>query len=201
MWNDPASLKIVSLNDAAQPLAYIYPPPQDPVDDGTHINTSYAAIISSVGRKSYSQDKDPFYLTNQSPNERSEYIVLPGRPVLSCWEDAIWKYDDQPYSVRSLHNVSDIPPALIDDVLEGFLSVPKIFSVMLYLGPSVLLSAVMSFGEYFDSGSTSIHADLSPLVLASYIGTSNTMTIRYSSPPMAAASSPTPSQISLLRTT
>jgi hypothetical protein len=179
--NESADLIELSIYNAPMPVAFF--PRKEPQDDGTKRNASFAIMISAIERRSYTRGDDPFYLTNFDPMEVEKpedppFQVQPGRPVLSCWQSDIWVYKNQQFSVTTLNRpdgpLADLPESL-NRVFTRFLSQPKIITLGTRLGASALLSAATAVGEYFDAATASVHSDLSRLVVASYIATTNTL--------------------------
>ncbi|KAF2877685.1 hypothetical protein BDV95DRAFT_614799 [Massariosphaeria phaeospora] len=179
LWNDETRDVEISIYDAPMPIARFIVK-EIPREENHQLNTSFAILVSSSSRKSFTRGDDPFYLTDIEPLEGDKFLrVLPGRPVLSCWQSDSWVYKDQRFPVSNLNRpggaLADIPEPL-NLVLTRFLSRPKIESLGIQLGASALLSATTGgIGEYFDASRASVHSDLSRLVLASYIATKNTL--------------------------
>jgi hypothetical protein len=146
----------------------------EPTIDRSTSNISFAFLVSSVGRQSYTESNDPWYETTSQNNTGETFTVLPGRPVLSCWQQDSWSYKDKERSVNHLADLGILSPA-IQKIALTYLSVPKILYIVLGLGPSVLKSQVTgTLGTYFDANSSSLAADMERLVFASYIATKNT---------------------------
>ncbi|KAL7950697.1 hypothetical protein V8C42DRAFT_359598 [Trichoderma barbatum] len=141
-------------------------------------NITWSAIISSVNRTSFSPSTDPWYRTErfQDSDVGAAYMVLPGRPVLSCWEDNTWSYKG--FNSTATELSSDHLPGLV--LSKG---VQKIFSFMngsmvgamgQQLGSFALQSGLKSLGFYrpiFDAGASSIHNDLNRLVRIAFVAT------------------------------
>lgn len=98
VFNDtsPQLQKLVSKYDGGPPIAYFY---IDPPADVNASNITWAAIISSVNRTSYTIGTDPWYRTGPSPiyeatpsPDLGPFMVLPQRPALSCWQNDVWSY-------------------------------------------------------------------------------------------------------------
>lgn len=56
----------------------------------TDTNSTWAVIVSSNGRTSFSEGSDPVYLTEENVNGTGgdpPFIIATGRPALSCWEN------------------------------------------------------------------------------------------------------------------
>jgi len=147
-------------------------------------NVSWALGISSVGRFSYSEGKDPLYRTGPLLKNGSDgapqYVVLPKRPILSCWEEDTWTYEGQEGSVSGLNNSdSELPtlflPEPISDILLVEHMVPRIVTLGTQLTYSALQSSVTALGGIIDAESNSFLGDFQQLVLASYISTANAL--------------------------
>jgi len=105
--------------------------------------------------------------------------VYAGRPALSCWQNDIWSYRGQNSTITGLNSTA--LPGLdlslgVQSILTNFLSTPKIFTLGVVLGGSALQSASTELENVFNASSSSMEADLSRLVFASYIATVNTLT-------------------------
>ena len=142
----------------------------------TNPNTSFAILVSAVGRQSSSEGKDPMYLTEPFG---SGHRVKDGRPALSCWQMDTWQYLSQNHSVTKLRasNSSLVNfPEILQSILVSSFAIPMIVNVGQRLGASALFSATRStIGSTFDAGGASIFADLNYLVFASYFATKNTL--------------------------
>lgn len=143
---------------------------------------TWAALISSVGKSSYSPGTDPWYLTElQSANDSSStgaaYVVASGRPALSCWEDDVWSYGGKNATVTNL----DTLPGLhlsdgMKDILAMYLGVPMVVTMSVNLGSSALLSGLLSLGTIIDASTNSFAQDLERLIVAAYVATTNVLT-------------------------
>ncbi|KIH87664.1 hypothetical protein SPBR_04788 [Sporothrix brasiliensis 5110] len=170
----------LSLYDGPSPTAFFYTG-----EDGPGIgNTTYAAFISSVDRVSFTPGTDALYYTGSSEQQDSfladtDYIVQPGRPVLSCWESNVWSFNGANSSVIGLNNTAlpglDLPLAL-QLIFARYLGAPRIESIGTELGLGALQSSTLALGTIFDAGSSSAFSDLQRLVLAAFIATANTLT-------------------------
>ncbi|KAI1384407.1 uncharacterized protein F4822DRAFT_362848 [Hypoxylon trugodes] len=143
-------------------------------------NTTWAAVVSSVNRTSFTAGTDPWYLTAPGQSETGAgYSVLPGRPVLSCWEDDVWSYGGRNSTIVNLG--SDALPGLdlaadFQGILSSIFSNPMILLVGQHLQASALLSATTANGQVFNAEASSIHNDLERLVQAAYVATVNCLT-------------------------
>ncbi|ERS98457.1 uncharacterized protein SPSK_06055 [Sporothrix schenckii 1099-18] len=170
----------LSLYDGPSPTAFFYTG-----EDGPGIgNTTYAAFISSVDRVSFTPGTDALYYTGSSEQQDSfladtDYIVQPGRPVLSCWESNVWSFNGANSSVIGLNNTA-LPglnlPLALQLIFARYLGAPRIESIGTELGLGALQSSTLALGTIFDAGSSSAFSDLQRLVLAAFIATANTLT-------------------------
>lgn len=164
------------------PMAYFRPENPGSFDSWNYLNTLFAILISSVGRSSVSEGKDPMYLTEPSEVDllgNQRYKVRDGRPALSCWQVDTWQYLSQNHSVTKLSDSNSSLvnfPRALQYILTQSLSIPMIINIGQRLGSSALYSSTRSaVGRTFDAGGASVLADLTYLVFASYIATKNTL--------------------------
>jgi hypothetical protein len=178
LWNDttdPNNQVQVSLYDGAVPLVYFFHANVSQTPEGT--NTTYAAVVSSIGRKSVFQGSDPWYLTNTTAVDNL-YTVLGGRPALSCWQMDSWTSQGKSVNlttIAGLPGLSNFPEPL-NSVFVRFLSPPKILTVATHLGTRALESSTSSLGENFNANTSSLYNDFSRLVTTAYIASANTLT-------------------------
>lgn len=170
-----------SLFDGREPVAYFYP--GDSLIKGAleTSNATWAALVSSTQRSSFTAGTDPWYLTEPIPNANTDtaYQVRNARPILSCWEDNVWSYKGHNSTVLGLN--STLLPGLelslgVQLVFSAHLSQPMIFTVASHLGLSALLSTTTAVSQIFDAGASSIQNDLTRLVQAAFIATANVLT-------------------------
>ncbi|CAK7242911.1 MAG: hypothetical protein STHCBS139747_004414 [Sporothrix thermara] len=170
----------LSLYDGPSPVAFFYTG-----DAGAGLgNTTYAAFVSSVDRVSFTAGTDALYYTGSQQQQDaylggSDYIVQPGRPVLSCWEANIWTYGGKNSTVIGLNNTA-LPglnmPLALQLILARYLGAPRIQSIGTELGLGALQSSTTALGTIFDAGSSSAFSDLQRLILAAFIASCNTLT-------------------------
>ena len=166
---------VSSALDGSRPIAYFYPIPAETTSTPTQYNLSYVLLFSTVGRTSFSQGTDPFYLTTNSTPNDPLFTVLPGRPVLTCWQADSIIYQGTAYSYLALESPTTIPYTISSILVNSLID--KIVKLGGILGPSALASAANSaVGPYFDAGTADVQADLSRLILTSYISNMNTFT-------------------------
>lgn len=162
----------VTNTDGSRPLTIAYLD-----EERTGANISFAFLISSVTRRSFTQGSDPWYLTQSllRDPEGAAYQVTGGRPPLSCWEQSLMSNNGGPQkSILEIEQLGVLPKGLVE-VLEDALNTPSIFRLTQALGNSALKSAQTSLGAYFDAATASIHRDLTRLVLGAYFATRNTL--------------------------
>ena len=137
-------------------------------------NYTFAFVVSSINRTSYTSSVDPWYRTDILDPSKGTYTVARGRPVLLCWEVDIWSYRGTNMSTKNF--TSDyLFPSAIQTIIDTFLSMPKIIDLGTHLGVLALQSATASsLSAYFDAGSSFLLKDMQRLVYASYIAAKNT---------------------------
>jgi hypothetical protein len=181
LWGNPKAVQKTSNIDGGPPFPFFWLQHPNQLND---TNTTYAIIISSIDRYSYTKGTDPWYLTQ--PSSRGSpipFFVQSGRPALSCWETGIWSYKGSNSGVWELNTVPGLK--LSDPLINIFkasLGSPMIYNLGIKLGRSALASAASAVGPSVDANSSSIQNDLQRLVNASYIATRNLLaeTTRYS---------------------
>ena len=170
----------ISLYDSQAPSARFLTP-TEPEDSR---NISWAAIVSSVDRFSYTTSDDPWYKTIPNPYYDStdkysiENIVQPGRPVLSCWQSDVWSYHDRTASISDLRAIlsqEEMSDGMAT-ILTRYLSIPAVVNLGNHLGVGALHSSSSAVWTSFDAEASSIHKDLEQLVLGAYIATVDTLT-------------------------
>ncbi|KAI0887797.1 uncharacterized protein GGS22DRAFT_154308 [Annulohypoxylon maeteangense] len=169
----------VSLFDGREPVGsfFIGDPVPGILPDS---NATWAALVSSVNRTSFSPGTDPWYLTGPGiSNSGAGYAVLAARPALSCWEDNIWSYKGHNSTIGALTSTAlpgfEISDSL-QDIFAAVLGTPMIQSVGQHLQSSALLSTSTASNQIFDASSSSVHDDLERLVQAAYVATVNILT-------------------------
>ncbi len=170
----------VSLFDGRQPMATFF---VGETTQGTLAtsNATWAAIISSVNRTSFSPGIDPWYLTGPAYESETgaQYSVRQARPALSCWQDDVWSYQGHNSTIEAL--TSEALPGLdlsvdLQTIFVSTLGSPMIQTVGEHLQASALLSSTTSNNQIFDASTSSVRADLERLVQAAYVATVNTLT-------------------------
>ncbi|KAI3319119.1 hypothetical protein HD806DRAFT_510046 [Xylariaceae sp. AK1471] len=176
VFNDQSMEFSASLFDGTQPSATFF---LGELTKGTldTSNNTWAAVVSSVNRTSFSAGTDPWYLTE--PASGNMFSVVPVRPALSCWQDDVWSY--RGHNSTSDVLTSDALPGLgLSESLQGliaqYLGSPIIVPAGSHLRSSALLSSTTSLGQIFDAGASSIYSDFERLVLAAYVATTNILT-------------------------
>ena len=178
LYDDPGNQVTASSSDGGPPFP-IFQNNKVQANSGNFNNFSYAIVISSVWRYSFSPSSDPWYLTSEFDgpgNDTFPWIVLNGRPVLSCWETNRWSYGGKD---GSFTNLVDLTGGKLSSALQqtfaNFLGTPMIGAVGLRLGRSALTAAASGIGNGFDAKQSSIYKDMERLVLASYAATVNVL--------------------------
>ncbi|KAI0110375.1 hypothetical protein GGR51DRAFT_547635 [Nemania sp. FL0031] len=172
--------QFTSLVDGRQPSAtfYLGSRTRGTLDES---NTTWGALVSSVGRTSFSVGTDPWYLTAPilSNDTGAGNTVRLGRPGISCWQDDVWSYHGRNTTTAALTS-GQLPGLNLSDALQSmlaqYLSSPIIQQVGLHLQASALMSATTSLDQIFDSSASSLHDDLERLVLTAYVVTINCLT-------------------------
>lgn len=144
-------------------------------------NATWAIVVSSVNRTSFSPGTDPWYLTGTGIETETgaEYQVMPARPVLSCWEDNVWSYEGRNSTVEFLTS-GELPGLKLSpglgDIFTSILGSPMIQRVGQHLQASALASATTANGQLFNARGSSIYTDLERLVQTAFVVTVNTLT-------------------------
>ncbi len=141
-------------------------------------NFTWAAVISSVDRTSFTAGTDPWYITSASSTIDSgdPYIVRPRRPVLSCWQDDVWSYKGYTSSVAGLDKLPGLALSNdMQDVIARLLGVPMIVEMGMLLGSSVLQSTRV-LGTSINANQSNINSDFVRLVSAAFVATTNVFT-------------------------
>ncbi|RFU31708.1 hypothetical protein B7463_g4637, partial [Scytalidium lignicola] len=179
LFNDPNRTQYVSLYDGG-PRAFFFANPPGPSNP---TNVTWAAAISSVNRTSWFPSTDPWYQTGPNPFYNNSisgiapYMVIPQRPVLSCWENDVWSYNGHTGSITELHTNPEFNlPIGLTTIFADSLGTPMIYLLGTYLQVSALKSSVTALKNILDASSSSIYSDLERLVYASYIATINCLT-------------------------
>ncbi|KAL7936159.1 hypothetical protein V8C35DRAFT_278381 [Trichoderma chlorosporum] len=141
-------------------------------------NITWSAIISSVNRTSFSPSTDPWYRTERfhDSDVGAAYMVIPGRPVLSCWEDNTWSYKGFNSTTTAL-NSDHLPGLTLSKGVQkifNFMNGSMVGAMGQQLGSFALQSGLKSLGFYrpiFDAGASSIHNDLNRLVRIAFVAT------------------------------
>jgi hypothetical protein len=185
LFDNPDHPDWVAEMDGWAPRAFFYPGPSTniPTNTGTIVNSTYAIMISSVNRTSTDASTDPWYLTNNfsvTPDATGDvrgYKVKPQRPVLSCWETAIWSYQGHNSSLQNLMAIPGLNfPETLQKALQVQLGQPMIVSLGQPLGTQALASSLDVIDFLFNASSSSVYNDLYRLVLTAYIATANVLT-------------------------
>ncbi|KAI1378592.1 hypothetical protein F4677DRAFT_465745 [Hypoxylon crocopeplum] len=173
-------VETVSLFDGREPVARFY---LGNFTQGTLAtsNATWAAVVSSVNRTSFSPGTDPWYLTGPALESATgaQYAVRTARPVLSCWQDDVWSYQGHNSTIDALTS-NALPGLELSDslqiVLNSILGSPMIEAVGQHLQASALQSTLTASAQVFDAEVSSVHNDLERLVQAAYVATVNCLT-------------------------
>ncbi|RYP18468.1 hypothetical protein DL765_003922 [Monosporascus sp. GIB2] len=180
LWNNPELGVRIPHNDSDIKLAPRVSFRMNPTvteDD----KALFAVIVASAHRASVTHGTDPWYLTEQRP-ENAINLTIPadfwmklGRPVLSCWQQDTWSHGGQ--QVYSSGLIRHLPGLALKDSLLGVLEVaftrPMVFTLGNAGGDSALRSRTTSPNGVIDAAQSSIMSDMTRLILASYVASRN----------------------------
>ncbi|RPB01275.1 hypothetical protein L873DRAFT_1803761 [Choiromyces venosus 120613-1] len=141
-----------------------------------NVNMSYAIMVNTAGRYSYTSSQDPWYATkNTGNNTQIAYTVLEERPALSCWETSFWHFGGHVES-----NIRNLPGLKLhelwkDTVFPQEFSAPRLTGFGVEAGSSALRSASYTVAPSYilDAGLSNIVEDLERLILASWVSSRN----------------------------
>ena len=147
---------------------------------GPTSNTSYAMIVNTGGRYSYTAGQDPWYVTDKSgANGGVAYQVRRERPVLSCWEVNRWHLNGKDVDILDL---GTLPGLKLNNfwtkkVFPYEFGAPRVVRVGRAAGTSALKSASYAAAPSYilDAGASTIKDDLERLVLASWVSSRNVL--------------------------
>lgn len=145
-------------------------------------NFSFAVVVSSAHRGSLTEGTDPWYQTERRPDDapnpryNESFWVLSGRPVLSCWEQALWSHKERKIgAVENLRIAEDIGlPEVLREVLYDRFREPVVAILANAAGESALRSRTTSPNGVIDASVSSVYSDMERLLLASYAASRNT---------------------------
>lgn len=171
LWNSPEDAEVVYLSsDNGPPFASAF---FGPVPSNS-VNSTYALLVSSVGRQSISSSTDPWYFTIGQQDPTWPNIVNRGRPPFSCWETNIWSFRGNTSDILGLRNLTDNRLSVPVYVALGQnLFGPMIYTLTERIARSSLASSATVVGAGFDAGQSSIITDMTRLINSSYIATRN----------------------------
>lgn len=171
LWNSPDNLTQAYLSSDNGP-AFVTPWYNYTLSSG--VNSTYALVVSSVGRQSISSSTDPWYFTDGQQDPIWPYIVARGRPPLSCWETDVWSFRGNTSDILGLRNLTNNRLSLpVYVALAQNLYAPMIYTMTERIGRSSLASSATVVGAGFDASQSSVIADMTRLVNSSYIATRN----------------------------
>jgi hypothetical protein len=167
-----------STTDSKPPSVSVYNVSPPDFNNSTYsTNYTFAFVISSVNRTSFTESTDPWYLTTPytSANGISENRVVDGRPALFCWQQDTWSYKGKTRSSIALDELGALSLGLLNITRTFLNGPPKIVSLATGLGVSALKTTTAGdLGYHFDASTSNVKTDLQRLVYASYIATKNT---------------------------
>ncbi|RPB01274.1 hypothetical protein L873DRAFT_1803759 [Choiromyces venosus 120613-1] len=147
--------------------------------DELKTNMSYAMMVNTAGRYSYTSGQDPWYATKKTDNGvQIAYTILGERPALSCWEASSWHLGGHVEE----SDISALPGLQLDKIWAKAVFPfefwgPRVSSLGLAAGTSALKSASFAAAPAYvlDAGLSSIFDDLERLVLASWVSSRNVL--------------------------
>jgi len=143
-------------------------------------NFSYAMIVNTGGRYSYTSSEDPWYATDKAgDNELVPYRVRRKRPVLSCWEAKTWHLNGKDVEGSKLDTLPGLKldKLWVNKVFPLEFTAPRVVRVGRAAGPSALKSAFYAQAPVYilDAGASNIVKDLERLVFASWVSSGNVL--------------------------
>ncbi|KAG0634678.1 hypothetical protein HOY80DRAFT_894470 [Tuber brumale] len=143
-------------------------------------NLSYAIVVNTAGRYSYTPSQDPWYSTGEvRTNTTPPYQVLPGRPVLSCWEAKAWHLNGKDVDHWRLNTLPGLKLHKLwaNTVFPFEFESPRLVSLGKAVGISALklASYAVDAPHFLDAGAAGIHDDFERLVLGSWISSRNVL--------------------------
>jgi hypothetical protein len=142
-------------------------------------NKTYAVLVSTAGKTSYTPGTDPWYLTEAAdPTSSSSFSqpVLDDRPPLSCWEINAWTWRGTQIGDiwNVIYNKPDHGlPTIMRDVFYTALWQPGIMSTAQNLDTINLAVANQDLSQSFDAGSGSILKDLRRMLVTTFVWNAN----------------------------
>ncbi|KAG0634671.1 hypothetical protein HOY80DRAFT_1004951 [Tuber brumale] len=137
---------------------------------------SFAMIVNTGGRFSYTSGEDPWYFTELTGGKSIPYQIRRERPVLSCLEKTRWHLNGKDVETSKLETLPGLTlHKLWIDVFKMEFAMPRVVSLAKLAGPSTLKSASFALAPSFilDAGASNIVKDLERLVLASWVSSGN----------------------------
>ncbi|CUS12874.1 unnamed protein product [Tuber aestivum] len=143
-------------------------------------NISYAMIIKTAGRYSFTSGQDPWYATEKNQvNVSIGYQIRSGRPALSCWESKKWHLGSHEAEADQLGSLPGLKLYKLwaDDVFVYEFLMPRVVTLGSAAGFSALKSAALTSAPSYilDANGSGMEGDLERLVLASWVSSSNVL--------------------------
>jgi hypothetical protein len=179
LWNNqtnPWRNITLSQQQLAVPRALFYSGDSSSIGVEQYIasNQTYAVLVSTAGKYSFTPSTDPWYLTDADPTHSKP--VADDRPPLSCWEINAWTWGDTEIGDTwdFIYNKPNLAiPTIVRDVLYSALWQPGIISTGQNLDTINLAVADQDLLQSFDAGSGSIFKDLHRLLVTTFIWNTN----------------------------
>ncbi|KAG0634672.1 hypothetical protein HOY80DRAFT_1140492 [Tuber brumale] len=148
---------------------------QKDIDSGSD-RISFAMIVNTGGRSSYTSGEDPWYFTELTGGKSIPYQIRRERPVLSCLEKSRWHLNGKDVETSKLETLPGLTlhkPSI--GLFKMEFAMPRMVSLVWLAGPSALKSASFAPAPSFilDAGASNIVKDLERLVLASWVSSGN----------------------------
>ncbi|PWW75966.1 hypothetical protein C7212DRAFT_357791 [Tuber magnatum] len=143
-------------------------------------NISYAMIVQTAGRYSFSSGQDPWYATEKTRTKVPiAYQIRPGRPALSCWETKRWHLGTSEAETDQLSSLPGLKLYKLwaEEVFPFEFLMPRVVTLGRAAGSSALKSTSFAAAPSYvlDAGLSSIRTDLERLVLASWVNSRNVL--------------------------
>jgi hypothetical protein len=179
LWNLPSEVVSVAKNQSLDPPWATMHRHRNTEQTTLTGNNSYAVVVHSAGRLSYSASSDPWYSTQVASGDASLYSggyeVRRGRPPLSCWQKDMWSFGSQTVdSVFHLNNLTGLDlPLDWDNFLRIQFAAPKLIDIGISLGRSSLVSSTTYLDRItaasFDAASSKLFDDMERLIWTAYV--------------------------------
>ncbi|KLU90138.1 hypothetical protein MAPG_09104 [Magnaporthiopsis poae ATCC 64411] len=174
LWGISSEAKAVYRTEVSEPpwaSMHLHPDTQrTTVESG---NNSFAVVVHSAGRASYTTTLDPWYATYLPIGNDStgQIRVQPGRPPLSCWQKDSWSLNGQ--TVDGVFAIDDLPGLNLPEswhvLLQRHFAAPKIVDIGISLDRAVLVSSTTSLNGVFNAEASNLFDDMRRLVWAAFV--------------------------------